>query len=357
MESPVLIRRRRNVAFMLMGAGTAAGIVYTFFSADADKPMAWVNALLIGALLGVFVSIIENRVFDEQLRRRLSFPKLLLIRLIVYTFLVLIILLLTVSVSRVFWFDLNYVEVWKSEEFRDYLRYGDFKVAFFYCFGLIALVVFTYQITRKLGQGYLENIITGRYYQPRMEERVFCFLKLNDIARVARDMEHDAYFELINDIIYDITEIIISHNGIIYQYVEENMVIHWLPDKAFSKANCIRCFFAMRDKLFQRREHYLTRYAYFPEMIGAIHSGNVVRGEIGQGKMEISFYGDTLNTTSRILAKASVDENLLVSEDVMKRTELPPIYAQQQLGPFVLEGKSKPLTIFSISEKALKTTP
>ncbi|MEJ2003991.1 MAG: adenylate/guanylate cyclase domain-containing protein [Cyclobacteriaceae bacterium] len=357
MESPVLIRKRRNSALILMSAGTMAGLVYTFFSADADKPMSWVNAIVVGCLLGVFVSIIENRVFGEQLRRKLSFINILIVRIVVYAFLVLIILLLILSVSRVFWFELNYADVWRSEEFQNYLFHGDFKVAFFFCLGLIALVVFSYQITRKLGQGYLENIITGRYYQPRLEERVFCFLKLHGISAVARRLDHDHYYDLINDIIYDITEIILSYNGIIYQYVEEDMVIHWVHNKAIANGNCIRCFFAIRDKLYQRREYYLNEYEYFPEVLGAIHAGTVVRGEIGQGKMEIAFYGDPLNTTSRILDKATIDANLLISNEIIDRIEVPNIFKSKPFGSFVLEGKSKELEIFTISEKALKTMP
>jgi len=357
MESSNLIRRRRNSAFLLMGAGILAGIVYTIFSRDYDKPMAWVNAFLIGSLLGVFVSITEIRVFNEHLRRKMTFFQLLSIRVFVYAFLVLIILLAVLSISRVFWYEMNYADVWTSDEFRTYVFHGNFKVAFFYSFGLVSLVVFTYQIMRILGQGYLVNIITGKYYDPRIQERVFCFLKLNRIAHVARHMKHDKYFDMINDIIYDITEIIVAYNGIIYQYVEDDMVIHWSPEAAMRNGNSIRCFFGIRDKLYQRREFYLNQYDYFPDVLGALHIGEVVHGEIGHDKTEISFYGDVLNTTSRILDRSSTKNNLLLSEKMFQNIELPAIYHAESLGLFNLEGKREPQHIFSVTEKALKTMP
>ena len=357
MQSAVLIHRRRNYTLTLMAAGVVAAVIYTLFSDGLDNTMALVNALFIGSLLGVFVSIIEKRVFDEHLRRKLPFMQLLTVRIVIYAFLVLIILLMVFSVSRVFWFQLTYTEVWQSEEFLNYLKYGDFKVVVFYSIGIIALVIFSYQITRKLGQGYLENIIIGKYYEPKVQDRVFCFLKLYELSRFAGSNDHDKYFAFINDIIYDITETILSHRGIIYQYVEDDMVINWKPDQAFSDSACIRCFFAMRDKLYQRREYYLNEYDFFPEILGAVHMGQVVHGEIGHSKTEILFYGDVLNTTSRILARTSPDNKLLVTGDILDNLKLPGIYTSRDFGECKLTGKNKPVELYNIVERVLERQP
>lgn len=357
MHSPALIQRRRNSALILMATGMSAGFIYTAFSDGFSRAMPVVNGLVIGALLGVFVSVIENRVFDEQLRRRLSFPLLLAIRTVVYSFLVLLVLLLVFSVSRSLWYELTYGEVWNSEEFRNYLLHGDFIIVFVYSIAIISLVIFSYQITRKLGQGYLENIITGRYYQPHVEQRVFCFLRINDIGAIMKSLGHQKYYAFINDVIYDITETILSHNGIIYQYVEGEMVIHWAPVRAVKNAACIRCFFDITDKLYSRREYYLERYGHYPKLLGALHIGQVVHGEIGHIKTEISFYGDVLNTTSRILGKTSGEDPLLLTGDLLSDIELPAIYMAEEQGTVALSGRLSPVNLFSIKERALRHQP
>ncbi len=353
----VILNKKNHTTYILIAAGIIAGLVYTSFSDGLTNPMPVINSILIGSILGFLVSYIEKNLFTPKLRRNYSFLPLLGIRVGVYSVLILVVLFLVFSVSRVFWFNLSYMDVLRSEEFQEYIFEKDFIVVVFYTIGMIALVVFTYQITRKLGQGYLENIITGKYYEPRKEERVFCFLSISENERIAKELEAKKHYRFLNDLIYDITNTILSYDGIIYHYVGGEMVIFWDPRKAFKNAACVRCYFAITDLLFARREYYQEEYGNFPYLMAAVHMGPVIHGEIGHGRTEISFYGDVLNTTSRILLETTPDRPILISEPVFDKLVLPQIYEYNDENQKQLEGRANPVRLFSIHEKILKNRP
>ncbi|MCA6074078.1 adenylate/guanylate cyclase domain-containing protein [Fulvivirga sedimenti] len=357
MSTRVFLNKKNNQTYVLIGAGIIAGLAYTVFSDGLSKPMPVINSIIIGILLGTLVSFIESNVFTAKLRRNYSFLPLLGIRVAIYSAVILVVLILVFSVSRVFWFNLSYLDVLRSAEFQEYIFEKDFIVVVFYSIGMIGLVVFTYQITRKLGQGYLENIITGKYYDPQREERVFCFVRIHEVERIAKELGAENHYSFINDLIYDITNTILFYDGIIYHYVDGEMVIFWAPKKAYNRASCIRCYFALTDQLFSRREYYLETYNHFPYLLAGMHLGTVIHGEIGHGRTEISFYGDVLNTTSRILNMSTIEAPLLISQAVLDKIELPQIYECIEKEDNLLEGKSNPVRLYSIREKVLKNRP
>ncbi len=78
--------------------------------------------------------------------------------------------------------------------------------------------------------------------------------------------------------------------------------------------------------------------------------GVAVTGEMGAAKREIVYLGDVLNTASRIQAYArEVDHDILASADVIDRLHVPSTIQVQSLGPAVLRGKSKPVSLFSVA--------
>ena len=81
------------------------------------------------------------------------------------------------------------------------------------------------QVSDKFGPGILWKFITGKYYHPRQEERIFMFLDLKSSTTIAEKMNSKKFFELLKEIFSDITEPILNSQGEIYQYVGDEVII------------------------------------------------------------------------------------------------------------------------------------
>src|SRR5690606_27905032 len=94
---------------------------------------------------------------------------------------------------------------------------------------------------------------------------------------------------------------------------------------------------------------YQKRYGLIPSFKAGFHSGDVVAGEVGIVKRDITYSGDVLNTTARILGKCSeLREEILVSSELLSLLDIPPVYRSRLLGKLPLRGKQKEVSIHSL---------
>ena len=155
-----------------------------------------------------------------------------------------------------------------------------------------------------------------------------------------------------NDFYSIITDPIINHNGEIYQYVGDEVVVTWDLENKNHKDKCITCFFEIQTKIFEQRKKFLNSYGLFPEFKAGIHSGKVTVGEIGILKRDIIYTGDVLNTTSRIQEACNeFNTELLVSEEVIQLLSEPEIYMINNIGEITFKGKSKKVKVVSVKKR------
>jgi adenylate cyclase len=157
------------------------------------------------------------------------------------------------------------------------------------------------QVNDKFGQGLLVSFILGRYHKPRKELRIFMFLDLIDSTRIAEELGNEKYYQLIKNFFADITNSIIYNGGKIYQYVGDEVVVSWKFDENKPNHDCLQCYFGIREAIEKRREKYVEQFGMVPDFKAAIHYGEVTAGEIGIIKRDLTFSGDVLNTTARIM--------------------------------------------------------
>ena len=62
------------------------------------------------------------------------------------------------------------------------------------------------RINQMLGRGVLLKFLTGYYYRPREEQRIFMFLDLVGSTALAERIGHLAFHRLLNEFIRDATE-------------------------------------------------------------------------------------------------------------------------------------------------------
>jgi adenylate cyclase len=188
---------------------------------------------------------------------------------------------------------------------------------------LVSFTQFMLQVSDKFGPGILWKFITGKYYHPRQEERIFMFLDLKSSTTIAEKMNSTKFFELLKEIFSDITEPILNSQGEIYQYVGDEVVITWHAEKGLAGNNCLLCFQRIQRALDERKEYYASVYNLLPSFKAGLHIGEATVGEIGVIKKDIVYSGDVLNTMSRIEGQCNNhDVNILLSSELVRRMQL-----------------------------------
>ena len=336
---------------LIVSTGIFLGLFYAFLSDGVGKLFPFLNSAIIGFLVGLSISFIELYILTRARFRKLRFLSIVLIRTTLYVITIVPIIFLELVLARMIKYDLSFLGVWNSEEFRTYLLEKDFLIAIIYTLVIAFSISITLQISRKMGQGVLWSFVTGTYYQPVQTERIFMFLNIKHSDQIIHTLGPLKFHNLLNDFIFDITEPILAYRGVIYQYVEDVLVVSWSIKHGFKNGNCIRTFFEAKQQIQRLSKSYYSKYDLVPQFQASFHCGTVIQGEIGTVKSEITFLGDVMNTSSRILNQCNpLDQELLLSAKMIEELELPITYTSRTCGEVKLRGKSKPLEVYSISE-------
>ena len=212
------------------------------------------------------------------------------------------------------------------------------------------LMVFALQMNRMIGTNVLRYFLAGRYHRPTAEERIFLFLDLERSTALAERLGSARYFELLRRFVDDLTDPIVASRGEIYQYAGDEVVVTWPIAEGVRAANCVRCFFWSRDAVAREAARYTRDFGTVPRFRAGLHGGPVTAGELGDLRRQIVFVGDILNTAARLeeYAKRS-GLDLVVSDSLLRRLELPPGIEARHCGELDLRGKEAPVAAYSLS--------
>ncbi len=216
-----------------------------------------------------------------------------------------------------------------------------------------AATIIVLHINEKYGQGVFFKLLIGKYYRPKVENRIFMFLDIKSSTAIAEKLGHEKWFRLLNDFYNGITEPILNCKGDIYQYVGDEIIVNWTLKKGLPQINCINCFFAIKTYISQCSSYYIQQYGVVPFFKASIHSGNVTVGEIGRIKKEIIFTGDTLNTSARIMELCNqYKAELLISKNLLEQLQDQTTCQYKEVGELELRGRQQPATIYEVVEIA-----
>ncbi|MCB0570241.1 MAG: adenylate/guanylate cyclase domain-containing protein [Phaeodactylibacter sp.] len=215
---------------------------------------------------------------------------------------------------------------------------------------LVSGTQFMLQVNDKFGSGVLWKFITGKYYLPRQEERIFMFLDLKSSTTIAEKIGSRHFFELLREIFRDITEPIIDSLGEIYQYVGDEVIITWTVDNGMKDNNCLDCFFRIEKLIEEKSAYYLKQYGHVPFFKAGLHLGEATVGEIGIIKKDIVFSGDVLNTAARIQGECNhYQVGLLASSELMQHLHIDGAYQKVHMGEIRLRGKENMVALNSVT--------
>lgn len=222
-------------------------------------------------------------------------------------------------------------------------------------FSLAAAFVFTFMldVNQLLGQNVLLNFITGRYYHPRLEERVFLFIDLEGSTGFAERLGALAFHRLLNRFVIDLTGPIVAARGEIHRYIGDELIATWKLAEGITDARCITACFAAMDQLALLAPVYRREFGAAANLRAGLHCGPVVTGEMGSVKKEIVFLGDTVNTAARIQEFCRhTGDRVLASADLIDRLKLPTDVAKRSLGDLRLRGKGTDVALYALTRAA-----
>jgi adenylate cyclase len=220
-------------------------------------------------------------------------------------------------------------------------------------FSLAASFVFVFMldVNTLLGQNVLLNFITGRYYAPRLESRVFLFIDMEGSTGLAERLGPLAFHRLINRFVNDLTQPIVAAYGEIHRYIGDELIATWKLEEGITDGRCIAACFDAIDQLARRASDYRREFGATVAVRAGLHCGPVVTGEMGSVKREIVFLGDTVNTAARIqeLCRQTGDR-VIASAELIDRLELPAGIAKRSLGDLRPRGKGADLALYALTK-------
>ena len=217
--------------------------------------------------------------------------------------------------------------------------------------------VFIFDVNSLLGQNALINFITGRYYAPRVESRVFLLIDMEGSTGFAERLGPLAFHRLVNRFIDDLTQPIVAARGEIHRYVGDELIATWKLKEGAADARCVVACFAAIDRLSRSAADYRREFGAPVAVRAGLHCGPVVTGEMGSVKREIVFLGDTVNTAARIQELCrETGERVLASADLIDHLELPPGIAKRSLGDLRLRGKGADLALYALTKAPLRAS-
>ena len=217
----------------------------------------------------------------------------------------------------------------------------------------IAMAIFANVVIEMgglLGYGTLKGLLTGRYVQPKREQRVFLLIDMKDSTGLAERLGPIRFHELLNEFFRNISDAALETRAEIHKYVGDEAILTWTAAKALADGDCLACPFIARDVITANGERYRRRFDAVPEFRASLHCGEIIAGEIGDSRREIAYVGDTLNVAARLLEAAKAQgRDILVSADLLNSMSLPQDLRAEPLPTLEVRGRNAPLEIFALS--------
>lgn len=216
-------------------------------------------------------------------------------------------------------------------------------------FAVVCITQLILQMNIRTGNAFLGNFIQGRYYVPREEKKIFMFLDINSSTTIAEQLGDERYHGLLRDFFSDIADPILESEGAIYQYVGDEVIVAWNYEEGLKNNRCITCFYDIKRKINEDAEKYRLRYGLVPTFKAGFHCGRVVAGEVGTFRREVTYSGDVLNTTARILALCrNYGAEVLASGSLLSQLCLDKTFEVLELGRMKLHGKQTEVLLNAI---------
>ena len=155
---------------------------------------------------------------------------------------------------------------------------------------------------------------------------------------------------MITRFFFDVAQATVAYGGETHRYIGDEVVVTWPLDRGIKDAACLRCCFAIDDRIAERADDYYQRFGVVPTYRIGLHGGPVVAAECGDDKQEIVYFGDTVNTAARIEQYCrEAGRPLLVSAELLEQMVLPEDWTGELFEKVELRGRASGLDLIALS--------
>jgi adenylate cyclase len=215
---------------------------------------------------------------------------------------------------------------------------------------LVTCFLLLRELNHLVGNRTFRAIALGRYHQPRIEERFFLFVDIVGSTPLAEKLGPATVHAFLDRVFQLASDPIDDHDGEVYQYVGDEMVITWTVTEGSRGARALACLFAIEEALKQAAPDFERDFGAAPRLRAALHAGPVTTGEVGGSRRAIVFHGDVMNTAARLEnATRELGRPFLVSEEALGRLDSTSAYSLVDLGPQPLRGRTAPLRAYAVT--------
>lgn len=312
--------------------------------------------IVISFSLGVFHSIFELFIFRDFQYRLNSFLTLFL-KTILFSLAYLTTSIIFIIIKNSLLVFLGVEDNILENELENFL-----KTDTLYWLGVLVVVLsftinFLLQVKAKLGSKVLVNLFFEKYKKPKVEKKILMFLDISNSTTIAEKIGMYKFSSLLQDFFRDIDEAVINSLGTIYQFVGDEVIITWDINDGVNNYNCVKFFFDAKKLVNNQKQGYVSKFGLHPEFKAGIHIGEVIISKVGISKQEITYHGDTINTTARIRSMCNnLNKELLVSAELLSLLpDLDDKFNVEAKGVIQLKGKKNVIALFSIEDRFTKS--
>ena len=215
-------------------------------------------------------------------------------------------------------------------------------------FGVAIFAIVTLRVIGYLGGRNLFDLMTGKYFRPVMEMRIFLFLDINGSTALVERLGPIDARGLIGKFFFDISGPITDYGGDIYRFTGDGVVAVWDFSYGISHDRIIQAVDALERAIGKESKVYQTRFGAIPKYRIGIHGGPIVASEEGDTKKAIGYYGDTIHIAARLEEKAKkLGVQCLISGAIAESLKFVGARARK-VGSESMRGTSEPIDIYEL---------
>lgn len=222
---------------------------------------------------------------------------------------------------------------------------------------LVLVSIIVIMILRVIGYHGARNLfylMTGKYFRPVIERRIFLFLDIVSSTSLVERLGPLEARLMIGKFFYDISAPITDWGGEVYRFTGDGAVIVWHWNEGIRGENIVQAIDALDAAVQGSAEYYLSRFGQVPEYRLGVHGGDIVVSEEGDTRRSIGFYGETIHIAARLERKAKeLGKHCLLSGLIADHL----LESQFRLALATTEkvrGISKPIKIYELLPKSPK---
>ncbi len=188
---------------------------------------------------------------------------------------------------------------------------------------------------------------------PKEAEVTVLFADIRKFSTISRAIGPKTTFEWINDVMESLTKCVEDHNGLIVNYIGDEIMAMWgAPvDDSDQAMNAARAALQMHESIAELNKHWSSR---LPEPIAVGIGVNTGLAEVGntasQARFKYGPLGNTVNLASRLQGSTKyLKTSLIVSKSTHQR--LDPSIESRRLCKIRVQGIKDPIDIFELTEQ------